>query len=81
MATGGWVYAPGMTREPPPASPSRGPERGLHEHAQPGKSRPRESPAEESQPGERYGPIVITRHVKEDGRALLLYTRSAREPA
>lgn len=24
---------------------------------------------------ERYGPIALTRHVKRDGRALILYTR------
>lgn len=24
---------------------------------------------------ERFGPIALTRHVKDDGRALLLYTR------
>jgi hypothetical protein len=25
--------------------------------------------------GERLGPIVIARHVKDDGRALILYSR------
>jgi len=25
------------------------------------------------------GPLAVTRHVKDDGRALLLYTRVARE--
>jgi hypothetical protein len=27
--------------------------------------------------GERYGPVVVSRYLKDDGRALLLYTRSA----
>jgi hypothetical protein len=26
---------------------------------------------------ERYGTVAVTRHVKDDGRALLLYTRAA----
>jgi hypothetical protein len=30
---------------------------------------------------ERYGPVVIQRHVKDDGRALLLYTHAAQESA
>jgi len=29
-------------------------------------------------PGERYGIVSISRHVKDDGRALLLFTRSGR---
>jgi hypothetical protein len=34
------------------------------------------------QPVEHYGPVEIARHVKDDGRALLLYTHIApREPA
>lgn len=28
---------------------------------------------------ERYGPIVVERHVKHDGRVLLLYSRAAQE--
>ena len=27
------------------------------------------------QAGERYGPLAVARHRKEDGRALILYTR------
>ena len=30
---------------------------------------------------ERLGPIAIERHVKADGRALILYTRAERERA
>jgi hypothetical protein len=29
---------------------------------------------------ERYGPLAIERRVKEDGRALLLYSREQTEP-
>ena len=74
MRTGGWVYPPGMTPEPAlPPSPGfdPGPEPGSGEQSQSGNP----------PPSERYGPIAIARHVKEDGRALLLYTHtSAREP-
>ncbi len=28
---------------------------------------------------ERYGTVAVTRHVKDDGRALLLYTRAAEQ--
>jgi hypothetical protein len=28
------------------------------------------------QAGERYGPLAVTRHRKEDGRALILYSRT-----
>jgi hypothetical protein len=30
---------------------------------------------------ERFGPVAIARYVKEDGRALIVYTRDARTPA
>jgi len=30
--------------------------------------------------GERQGPVVIARHLKDDGRALLLYTRREDQP-
>jgi hypothetical protein len=30
--------------------------------------------AEEARPAERYGPVEVARHAKDDGRALLLYT-------
>ncbi len=29
----------------------------------------------DDRPGERYGPVAIERRVKDDGRALILYTR------
>jgi hypothetical protein len=37
--------------------------------------------AREAIPTERYGPLEVARHVKDDGRALLLYTRIEDEPA
>ncbi len=30
---------------------------------------------------ERIGPLAIARHVKDDGRALILYTRDEQPPA
>ena len=42
----------------------------------PEASSTRESPAEPGeQRAERYGLVTLTRHVKRDGRALILYTR------
>ena len=31
-------------------------------------------------PSERYGLLVVARHTKDDGRALILYTRAQGEP-
>jgi hypothetical protein len=36
---------------------------------------------EENEECEAFGMIVLTRHVKPDGRALILYTRRPDEPA
>jgi hypothetical protein len=36
-------------------------------------------PPPQPAPVERYGILTITRHVKDDGRALLLYTREESE--
>jgi hypothetical protein len=33
-----------------------------------------QSPAEPVDWGERYGPLTLARHVKRDGRSLILYT-------
>ncbi len=61
-----------MTPEPAPP-PSRGSEPG------PDGADPGEQPLpRETQPGERYGPVEIARYVKDDGRALLLYSDIAR---
>ena len=88
--TGGWVYPPGMTRERPPPPPERRAQRGSRDvgqpgESQPGESRPREAHQAEQSPGEpqrgeHYGPVVVARHVKDDGRALLLYTREPESP-
>jgi hypothetical protein len=34
----------------------------------------------EDRPGERIGPVAIARHVKDDGRALILYSRERQPP-
>ena len=36
-------------------------------------------PRKQGQPGERVGPLALVRHVKDDGRALLLYAYPERE--
>ncbi|HSZ13234.1 MAG TPA: hypothetical protein VK790_04285 [Solirubrobacteraceae bacterium] len=36
---------------------------------------------EREQEDERTGPVKIARHVKDDGRALIVYTRDADAPA
>jgi hypothetical protein len=93
MRAGGWVYAPGVTPEPATPPPSQRPKRdpgAQHdrgEEPQPGEPRSGEPQSEEPQSGEsqareRYGPVEIARHVKGDGRALLLYSHAAgRGPA
>jgi hypothetical protein len=40
---------------------------------------PREQRGERESRDERTGPVAITRHVKDDGRALILYTRGRHE--
>jgi hypothetical protein len=37
--------------------------------------------AEKAHPPERYGVVEIARHVKDDGRALVLYTRVDEGPS
>jgi len=37
-------------------------------------------PGERSRPDELCGPVAIARHVKDDGRALILYTRDDAPP-
>ncbi len=36
---------------------------------------PGEQQEERARAGQRVGPLAIARHVKDDGRALILYTR------
>ena len=72
MRSGWWVYPPRVTPEPVP--PSRGPEPDSGTEADPGQQRKPGDPP----PGERYGPVAIERYLKDDGRALLLYTHAAR---
>jgi hypothetical protein len=47
-----------------------------HSHAQAGEDRPESKDG----PGERCGLVVVARHVKDDGRALILYTRAPGAP-
>jgi hypothetical protein len=83
MGAGGWVYAPGVTPEPAAPPPPQRPERDPGARRAPGEEGgPPEPRSGEGQAGERYGPVEIARYVKEDGRALLLYSHSAgRGPA
>jgi hypothetical protein len=60
-----WVYPRGMAGEPAEPLPP----------GQPSQSEERiDAP-------ERSGPIAIARYVKDDGRALILYTRDEPPPA
>jgi hypothetical protein len=40
----------------------------------------REQASEEHAPGELLGPVAIARYVKDDGRALILYSRAQDAP-
>ncbi len=78
MGAGGWVYPARMTPEPQVPPPPRGSPPGSGTQAD--AASPQEgSPPGEPQPSERYGPIAIARHLKGDGRALLLYSRPPKE--
>jgi hypothetical protein len=55
--------------------------------AQPSDDPPASGRAQESSPGEpeqpheeRCGPVAIARHVKDDGRALILYSHASDPP-
>jgi hypothetical protein len=43
------------------------------------KSPPRTGEQGDDRP-ERYGTVAVARHVKDDGRALILYTRAEAQP-
>jgi hypothetical protein len=58
----------GRKRQGPPAS--------VPGHGEGSEQGGRDRPAEE----ERAGPLAIARHLKDDGRALILYTHAEREP-
>ena len=80
-----WVYPRNMSRKPTKPAPSgRSPVRagaaggaGGAEGAggAVGAGGAEGAGAEREQPRERVGPLAIARHVKGDGRALILYTR------
>jgi len=46
------------------------------EHSQREQNGDAGGPTAAKAPAERYGPLVLERHVKDDGRALLLYERA-----
>jgi len=60
----------------PPDQPDRG-QRPLSEaHVESARQTGRHEPqGGEAAGGERVGPVAIARHVKDDGRALILYAR------
>jgi hypothetical protein len=45
-----------------------------------GAPKPGAPPDSPSQPAERYGIVALARHLKDDGRRLLLYTREESDP-
>jgi hypothetical protein len=63
----------GGSRWPPPSERSRAEQIGDEAAAEAAHGEP------EAAHGERYGVLEITREVKEDGRALILYARAGRE--
>jgi hypothetical protein len=61
------------------SSPGKGiPSSGVADDGPEG-SDARQSPAEPAEREERYGPLTLARHVKRDGRSLILYTRKEPE--
>lgn len=59
-----------MTEQPTRQGPSERP-----------RGRATEEPPDlEDAPDERYGLLVMARHVKDDGRALIIYTRAQDPP-
>jgi hypothetical protein len=67
----------GMSAEPPD-SDERSVGESLVDSGQ--QAGTRESEGERGRRGEHAGPLAIARHVKDDGRALILYT-DQRDPA
>jgi len=56
------VYLQPMAEPPSAATP-------------PGQEPPERATADEAGEHERYGPLDVARHAKDDGRELILYTR------
>ncbi|MGA2452657.1 MAG: hypothetical protein ABSG93_03980 [Solirubrobacteraceae bacterium] len=61
----------GQPAEPPPSG-------HRSETGQQAGAREREGEREPAE--ERVGPVTIARHLKDDGRALIIYTRDMRPP-
>jgi|GEM_PF-1571831 hypothetical protein len=73
----------GDPAEPPPSGQRREIEQlpGQRDHE--GRREPQDGRAGRAKrvgPDERVGPVAIARHVKDDGRALILYTREEQPP-
>lgn len=66
-----------MASEPPPPAPSDLPDAEPDERRVDGAQSVRGG--ERRVDGERFGPVDIARHRKDDGRALILYTHRERE--
>jgi hypothetical protein len=64
----------------PTESPRSSPPHRDAEGRRPENSSERARAADEhKRPGERFGPLTLTRRVKDDGRALILYERVPEE--
>jgi hypothetical protein len=68
-----WVYPRGMARKPVAPPQSGG--------AEPGRPKIGEPPArgDRGGTGERFGPLVLARVGKDDGRALIIYSHEELE--
>jgi hypothetical protein len=61
---------------PPPPRPDLGTADELRRSSQAADPGTADELRRSSQAGERIGPLAIARHVKDDGRALILYSSS-----
>ena len=52
-----------------------------HEQSLPRPAARPPAPGEQAERPETFGPLAVTRHVKDDGRALILYTLRAQPDA
>jgi hypothetical protein len=73
------VYPRSVARQTSDTPPD-GPREDTREPAQQPRATP-ERDVEHAGDGERIGPVAIARHVKPDGRALIVYTRDTPSPA
>jgi hypothetical protein len=69
-----------MLGKPAESSGSSPSHRGAQERKRQNSSEPGRAD-EDERPGERFGPLTLTRRVKDDGRTLILYARAPEERA